>query len=171
MKLRIITIASVAALATLACAFVFLPQNLTVVRGRVISGNLSSLFNSDNNRLVVRNGVRVTNYDNPVDIQAEVICGQSNPTTMTLRIESSASTLGLVEYVEMYNWTTNQFDQVYRGPITRDEVATQVPVANCGQYTLPSGQMKVRYWVDARGPVTANSWTVSLDELTWDVNF
>ena len=171
MKTRLVSLSALVTLTALACAIVFAPQDMTVVRGTVVSGNLFSLSNSDDNRLVVKNGVRASLYDNPIDIQAQVVCGQPNPRSMTLRLESSASTLGLVEYVEMFNWSLNQFQEVYRGPITRVEVARRIDVPNGGRFTGNVGQMRVRYWVDARNPVMTSKWTVSLDELTWDVDF
>lgn len=171
MKSKLLCLGLVAAIAAAVHAFVFAPQTMTVVRGKVVSGNMGSLFNSDNDRLVVRNSVRVSAYDNPVDILAQVVCGQPNPLSMKLRLESSASTLGLVEYVEMFNWSLNRYEEVYRGNISQTEAGRIVTIPNGGRFTGSGGQMQVRYWVDARGPVTANSWTVSLDELTWDVEF
>lgn len=171
MKNRLVLALSAIGLAAMSFAFVFGPQSLTVVRGQVVSGNLGSLLSSDNNRLVVRSGVRVTTYDNPIDILGQVVCGQPNPSSIVLRIEDSASTSGLVEYVEMWNWSTNRFEEVYRGAISTTETARQIAVPNGGRFTNSGGQMQIRYWVDSRGPVLTPTWTVSLDELTWDVNF
>ena len=171
MKSRLISLSALVALVAIACATVFVPQDMTITRGSIVSGNLFSLSSSDNDRLVIKSGIKATIYDNPIDFQSQVVCGQPNPTSMTLRLETSASTVGLVEYVEMFNWTTNRFEEVYQGPISRNETARQIPVPNGGRFTGNVGQMRVRYWVDQKHPVATIKWTVAIDELTWDVNF
>jgi hypothetical protein len=168
-KVNLLVLAALSA--ALACAAVFTPQTLRVIRGQVVEGNLASLWTSDDDRLVIANGVRTSPYDNPVDIEVQVVCGQPDPRSMKLRIESSASTLGLTEYVELFDWTQNRFVEVYRDRIATSDVAQVVDIPGSGRFTGNVGQMRVRYWVDARGPVTAPRWRVSLDELTWDVQF
>ncbi|MCW5937180.1 MAG: hypothetical protein KIT11_07735 [Fimbriimonadaceae bacterium] len=171
MKKLGLAIVSLFALSTVASAFVFPPQMLNVHRGRIVSGGLFSLFESDNDRLVVENGIKTSPYDNPVDVEGEVVCGSSNPAAMSLVIESAATTLGLVEYVEMWDWSLNRYVEVYRGPITLSDTVRQVQINQCQRFTAAGGQMKVRYWVDNRGPVVAGKWRVGLDQLNWDVTF
>ncbi len=171
MRTKTLALTSILALTAMAAAFVFGPQQMTVKRGRVVEGTLGSLQSSDNNRLVVENGIRISGYDNPIDIEGEVVCGAPDPQTMTLAIESAATTVGLVEYVEMWEWNSNRFVEVYRGPIRRTDTRTVVDIPLCWRFTGSGGQMKIRYWVDARGPVTLPKWRVALDELTWDVNW
>ncbi|MBS1723889.1 MAG: hypothetical protein JSS66_13155 [Armatimonadetes bacterium] len=162
---------ALAASAVVALATVVFPQQLTVVRGQVVSGSLASLFDSDDNRLVVKGGPKLSPYDTPVNLEFATLCSTPNPQRLILTLETSTNASGLVQYVDMFEWQTNTWVPLDQREITKTDSTLTLDIPTCWRFAKSdTGEMRLRYWVSHFGPISQKSWTIGIDKMTWEVD-
>jgi len=168
---RLLCLLTALALAAFAAAFVVFPNTYTVTRGKWVSGNVGSLMSSDDDRLVVQMGPKVSFYDAPLDLQFDALCSTDQPSVLLLELESKANAQGLLQYIEMFEWQSGQWVTLDVRPVSTTDETTQLNIPTCWRFAKPgTGQMRLRYWVSNIGPVTIPNWKVSIDKLAWDVD-
>lgn len=177
MKLRprkrshLVLIATAAGLACFAAAQFVFPQQVTVFRGKYVSGNLSSFFNSDDDRFVVTGGPTMNAYEAPLDLRLETVCGTNSPQRLVMTYETRANTPNLVQYVDMWEWTSSQWVTVDLRAVTTSDKSVTLDIPLCWRFADPtSGAMKMRFWVGSVGPTVIPNWQVSIDKMVWDVD-
>lgn len=166
-------VACLFALAASVAAFAVLvvPQQMSLVRGRIVSGNLGSLFQSDDNRLVLAPGPTVVGYETPLDLRLSALCSTESPQRLLLTIESRATSPGLIQYVEMWEWSSGMWVEVDQRALSLTDTRSTIDIPTCWRFAKPvTGEMRLRYWVGNRTPVAVPNWTVLLDEVVWDVD-
>jgi hypothetical protein len=168
---RFILTSLATALAVAASAVVVNPQTFTIVRGQVVSGNLSSVFASDDNSLVVRKGPTVAGYEAPLDIMLTAVCSTPNPQRLILNYETRANVAGLTQYVQMWEWSSGSWVELDRLALTMTDAQRQVDIPLCWRFAKPvTGEMRLRFWVANQGPVGASQWAIAIDQMTWEVD-
>ncbi|MBS1716033.1 MAG: hypothetical protein JST30_17030 [Armatimonadetes bacterium] len=168
---RLASLLLVLAVAAFAAAFIVFPNTITVTRGKLVSGNVNSLVSSDDDRLVVQMGPKLSFYDAPLDLQFDALCSTDTPSVLLLDLETKANAAGLVQYVEMFEWQSGQWVTLDVRPVSTTDQTTQLNIPTCWRFAKPgTGQMRLRYWVSNIGPVTIPNWKVSIDKLNWDVD-
>ncbi|MBA3726813.1 MAG: hypothetical protein H0W86_10260 [Armatimonadetes bacterium] len=106
------------------------PHTLTYRRGSNISGGLSSLFFSDDQKLVSRPGAVFSTQLAPVLIELAGTASYPNPGTLRFTLESSATTTSLVQKVFLYDYTTATFVEFDSRPTTTGDVTIDVLTAS-----------------------------------------
>ena len=166
-----LALAAAVVLTSAALAVIVIPQQLTVFRGKVVSGNLSSVFTSDNNRLVVMGGPTINGYEAPLDVRFDALCSTDLPSRLVLTLETKANSPGLTQYVDMFEWNSNQWVTLDTREVSMVDTTMNLDIPVCWRFAKPgTGQMKLRYWVANQGPVTIPNWSVGIDQMNWDVD-
>lgn len=168
---KLLSVGFAGVLTCLVLAQVVFPQQVTIFRGKYIAGTMASLFESDDNRFVVGGGPTMTAYEAPLDVRIETVCGTATPQRLVMTYETKANTVGLVQYVDMWEWTSGQWVTVDLRPVTLNDQKVVLDIPLCWRFTQPNtGAMRMRFWVGANGPTVVPNWTVSIDQMVWDVD-
>ncbi len=142
------------------------PLSFTVFRGVLESGDLASLLDSDNNYVVVRNGITALGTESPIMVR---VSGQSplqTPTTFQFTVENKVSITGLNQLIDLYDYALGRFVNAdVRAASTNDAVVTVTgSVAN-----VETGTRNVQSQIQVRpaGPLFTNTWRSYLDQTIW----
>jgi hypothetical protein len=93
-----------------------------------------------------------------------------SPSSLSVNIESAVNTVGLTQTIELFNFNSQQFEQVDSrdGSFDVDEVVTIDLTGNIANYVQPgTGNIQTRVGWRATGPTLFYPWTVRLDQLFW----
>lgn len=146
---------------------IFLPGSLAVNPGIIIGGNLASLAQSDDNRLIIRPGIVFSTGQFPVSVVVQGVASTSSPTSLKLVVESSASSQNIFESIEAFNFTTGVYDLLFAGQSQTSDMSRVLTIANPSSHIGPGNVVRARVRYRANGPVFAYPWQARLDELTW----
>jgi len=152
-------------------ATIVTPQQYSINRGKWVSGNLASLFSSDNDFLVVKGGPRLSSYDTPVDVRMATLCSTPNPQRLILNMETKVNSPNLIQYIEMFEWNSNQWVTLDQRQMSLFDTTTTIDIPSCWRFAKPiTGEMQLRFWVSNNGPVVTSNWAVSFDTVHWIVD-
>jgi hypothetical protein len=157
---------------TAAGALDFFPTTLTPIRGNLVSGTLASLLTSDNNRLVYRPGVVLSNQLAPVQYEVLGTAPQQTASTLRFRIESHASSASISQKIEMYDYVAGAFVTVdTRNLTTTDNLIEAVVSTNASRY-IQAGTRQTRTRIEFRatGPTLGFPWESRVDLAMWRLN-
>ena len=139
-----------------------------LVRGVTVSGNLASLQNSDDNRLILRPGVVFTSQQAPIEFVVEGTSSELDPSHLRMSIEGLASAASILRIVELYNFDTDAYEQVASAAVGTSENTTNIDIAaNAGRFVSASGTIRSRVFAKAGGPVFTVPWSYSTDHISW----
>ncbi|MDQ2987240.1 MAG: hypothetical protein M3R13_11090 [Armatimonadota bacterium] len=82
------------------------PTSFSMVRGSVFSGNLASLVNGDDDRLVMRPGFVFSVGEPPVQVRLNATAPSASPNGFSFSVESSASFGSAQQKVWLWNYVT-----------------------------------------------------------------
>jgi hypothetical protein len=88
------------------------PDELTVLRGFYVSGDVSDVAESDDSYLKFNQGITLLPSDPQVWLAFDGTIPIDNPISLSVAIEAHANTVGLTQTVDMYNFVTGQYEQV-----------------------------------------------------------
>jgi hypothetical protein len=144
--------------------------SMNLVRGQIVGGGLSELHTSNDQYLQLRPGVTFSSSQRPIVLDLETTTPNSSPAGMQIVIESRASGNNIRQWVELYNFVTNQWVEVDSRVAPTTDVRIAIPVTNQAQF-IEAGtrRMTARISYKAEGPVFAYPWTIRIDQATWNV--
>jgi hypothetical protein len=145
------------------------PTSFTLIGGRLASGGLTSLLESDNNRLVVNPGVVFSTGEPPIQLRVESTAPTQSPTGFAFSVESSASFGGCLQSVSLYNFELGVYESLQSQIIaTTDDTVNVVVRANPGRF-IQAGTSTVRALVAFRAtaPAFAYPWSARVDKAWW----
>lgn len=148
------------------------PESFTLPRGIALSGTLSSLFASDDNRLVIRPGIVLSSVEAPAQLQVLTTAPFLGASQLTFRVEASVNQANLTERIYLFNQTTSQYDLLDTAPATLSDTVRQVTVtgANVSNYINgATSQMKALVTFKASGPILAYPWQARIDQTVWQL--
>ena len=143
------------------------PSAFTVVRGKLISGDLTSLASIDQNYLVVQTGVTINANDPPIQV---VLNGNaSQGTASNLEVDLTAHCInGSGQAIDAWNWTTNSYVQIDSRNSTSTDSTVKVSIPNPNQY-IQSGtnavQLRIRYF--RVSGIVSIAWNSFIDQAIW----
>ena len=145
------------------------PTKLTVYRGFVIAGGLPELLQSDDKRLVVNPGVTLNSVESPVTLRLDTTAPSQTATALRFFLEAQASTTGLTQVVELWDYTANAWVQIdSRGASPNVDARIVLLVANPNNF-IQSGtramRAQIRYFQS--GPIASFPWQVRVDQSVW----
>lgn len=147
------------------------PTSLSAIRGIILSGNVASLANSDDNRLVVRPGIVFSTSEAPVQLVIEGTAPTTALNRMTFTLESFANVANIQQRLELYNFVTNIYETADVRPAPTSETSANIIVNGVLSRFVETGTLKVRAKISYRavGPVFSYPWTASIDQAVWNV--
>jgi hypothetical protein len=146
------------------------PSFLDIIRGTVVSGNLASLVNSDDNRLVMEPGIVLVSNQAPIEIVVEGDSAELDPTLLRMSIEAVASAGSIQRTVELFNFDTSLYEEVASGAVGTSENTVNIDIAsNPGRFVAADGTIRARLKNRANGPVLIWPWTGSIDKIAWEL--
>lgn len=140
----------------------FSPAGFTVLQGTQTGGNLASLVDSDNNRLVVQQA-------NGSDVQVEFTATSTNLLVGQLQfvMESSTSLVKAIQEVELFDYAANAFVPVNTSTIPSTDVTITVSPPNPSRFLHPvTRQMRARVTYPLGWSSSRNS-SLSIDRVGW----
>ncbi len=145
---------------------IVLPNGFNIFRGTLISGNLNSLLRSDDDYLVVRNGVTALRTESPITVDVSYTSPTQTSAGLKFQWENKVSITGLEQRLEAKNYVTGTFVQLDRRAASTTDTVITVNVPNPNDFIEAGTRaMKTRGRVNPSGPVFTNTWTSSCD--TW----
>lgn len=150
------------------------PQNVptgafTVLRGFVLSGNLASLQQVDNDRLVVQRGFVPNSSDAPIQVVVEGVSPVTAPSQVRFDLTAQASSASLAQKIELFNFANNGYDTLdLRQATLTDSTATVTVAANAFQYVDPgTGTVRAKVSYKPNAPIQSSNYTASLNKTSW----
>ena len=142
-----------------------------MVRGSVVSGTLASLFNSDDNRLVMRPGIVFSTSEAPLQMQVDATAQSTTASTFRFKVESAANQGNIRQTISLFNFNTNSYEQLdTRIATTNDTVVEIVVTTNASRFVNPAtGAVRSLIAWKAAGPVFSYPWLVSVDQVRWQI--
>ncbi|MDQ2985845.1 MAG: hypothetical protein M3R13_03880 [Armatimonadota bacterium] len=86
------------------------PASFSMVRGLVAGGNLASLGESDDNRLVLNPGIVFSAGEPPVQIRFDATAPSASPSGFSFAVESRASFPNCLQSVALWNYTLGVYE-------------------------------------------------------------
>ena len=140
----------------------------TTIRGIVVDGDVTDVFESDDLYLQYNPGFTLNSAEPPVWVEFEGTVA-SVPQWLNLKLESSANTPGIAQTVEMFNFETEQFELVDTRPTTFNVDTTHnvaIPVPN--EFVQPGTNLvRARNGWRQDGFTLLFPWTVRIDFVVW----
>jgi hypothetical protein len=150
---------------------VLTPVSFSFYRGSLISGDLGSLWFSDNDALKARPGFAFFAGEFPLQTIIETIAPTNNILTLKFALEASVSAANIVQKIELYNFSTNRWVVFDTEPATQtDSVVNVIVTQNPAQY-VNAANHRLRAKVSYRpvAGVLAFPWSAGMDQTVWTV--
>ncbi len=139
--------------------------------GTLASGDLPEVILSDDQYLQVN---AASEFDQtPVAIEFTGTLSSSTPHSMSVVLEAQVNTVGLGQRIEMFNYFTEQFEQIDESlaSFATDTVVNVNVPDDIGDYVEDgTGRVKTRVSWFANAPTLLFPWEISIDQFTWNVN-
>lgn len=146
------------------------PTSLTVTRGSIISGGLSSLLESDDQDLALGIGRTLAASQAPIEIQVGGTVDADGASFLQFKIEGSATIAQIRQTVQLFDYQAGQWVTVDSRQIgTTDGIVTTNRNDNPTRF-LQGGQLRVRllYKKDGARPITP--WVLKIDQIAWTIS-
>ncbi len=146
------------------------PTSFAVFRGTRESGGLSSLATSDDNYMVIRNGVTALRSESPITLRVAAASPGESPTELKFAVENRVSISGLTQRIDLYNYTLGRYDLLDQRTASQTDTVVTVTTATPVDY-VENGTRKIQSQLRIRadGPVFTNTWRAFVDETTWEI--
>ncbi len=148
----------------------FVPDSFTAFRGIYVSGTLDDVLASDDSYLKYHPGFTISSTEAPVWLIFDGVYPDNGPTDLIVSLEATATTPSLTQTIEMFNWNTQQYEQVDSSDASfnNDTVFSKDVTAGITRYVDPdTGAVRSRFGWRATGLVLQYPWTISIDQVKW----
>ncbi|MDQ2986132.1 MAG: hypothetical protein M3R13_05355 [Armatimonadota bacterium] len=145
---------------------------MSVQPGVLISGNLVSLQNSDDDKLRASPGIVFSISVPPVQVTVEGTSPSSDPASLDFVFDGAVSSPSVEHSIQFYNFESGQFETLYqRFGSTVDTYALASATGDVSRFVEP-GTRRVRAKMTYRvlAPVFAYPWRVEIDRGIWMIS-
>lgn len=144
-------------------------SDLQVIQGKRISGNLTSTFNTDDVRFVVNPLVASGSNRGGASIQVLSNSPTSVPIELRFMVESSLGSGSASQSIELFNYTTQQFESMdTRAASTADTVVEVSVTSNASRFVDPiTKAVKARFGYRQSG--SSSPWSMRIDQIQWTI--
>ncbi|MCW5947704.1 MAG: S8 family serine peptidase [Fimbriimonadales bacterium] len=146
------------------------PNGLNVLFGTQIGGNLQSLLQSDDNKLVVRTAPPIGLGSHSTNVVVTGTSSVLNPSKLIFAVEQSASTFPVNLKLELFNYVTNSYEQVdLRAGTSGDAFAVVTITSNPSRFVHGvSGEVRASLKLYEDGAVALGG-SVRYDLVRWEI--
>jgi hypothetical protein len=147
------------------------PDAYSILRGRYIAGELEDLFTSNNSYLVIQAGLTLFLTEPPVWVEVTGNAPTANPSVLTFTVEAHVDTENLMQKIELYNYVTQEYEEVdYRPASTSDEVVEVIISNNPARFIDPNTlRMNAHLSWKPSGLIPFSSWQAQIDQSIWTI--
>jgi hypothetical protein len=143
------------------------PASARVLRGVLVSGGVLQARVSDDSHMTVRNGEAATTAHVMVEFAAQAPL--FIPASITFTLEAKATTTGLVQRIDLFDWVAGSWVEVDARPAPLVDQVVEVPVIEPARFVnAGSRSMKARVRLKAEMPGVP-SWALQVDRVAWTV--
>jgi glucose/arabinose dehydrogenase len=145
-------------------------NSVAIFRGANIGGDLTSTYLSDDRYMRFSEGPILLPNDVAISLVFDGVLPSDSPSEHQIVLESQASTIGLANTVETWNWTTNSYDVVDQSAATSgiDSVRLIDLSSSNRQYVQDgSGAVRARLSWRRSGTIAIFPWEVKIDQMVW----
>jgi hypothetical protein len=145
------------------------PSSIDVSPGVIVSGGLTDILESDNQRLVVRPGVVFSNASYPIVVRATgFIPPGTGDHALTIRVEAHATSGTIVQRIRLYDPFQQKWEEVRIGFSSITDTVVEATVNDPERFQTPASGMTVaEVSYRAAGPVFAYPWHARIDQIQW----
>ena len=148
------------------------PNTLTVFRGILISGSAADIADSDDQYVSCLPGFTLNSDELPIWLETETAVQNAPLQAMTFELEANANTPGLSQYIELFNYLTNDYElfDVSAASFSTDSTVVVTATGDLSRF-VESGtnQMRARTGWQATSFTLLFPWTVNVDHVSWTV--
>ena len=145
-------------------------DEFTIVRGRLNSGDLSDLAESDDNYFSMNPGITLDNTEPPVWLEFNGMSSVLVPEYLEFRYESAANTPGLLEVVELWNPNDKQFEVIASQPAQTTDQLNKIQLdGDLSRFVESDRSMKARMSWKRNGLLFVFPWAINIDQALWFV--
>ncbi len=146
------------------------PTQVAVRLGRLNRGTLASLATNDNDVYEVCKFFVPNQQVPPVNVEIEAVVGAGYPVaSLSLLVASSATSTGLRQDVELWNWTTGQWTNSTTRNLTTTEAPSLVFGSVANHFDPATRRVRARLRVSAVAPVSQPNWCYRVDQAAWQI--
>jgi probable HAF family extracellular repeat protein len=146
-----------------------LPRSYTLLRGAVMSGNLNSLFYSDDQYLLLRPHIVLSQTEAPIQAEISSLCPYPSPAVLRLVVESSVNISNVTRKIEVFHFTTQRWVELDSRTAPTNDDRLEFSLAPSSHYIGPQFELRVRLSFRPAGMVLFYPWQARLDEVAWRV--
>ncbi|MBL8065085.1 MAG: hypothetical protein JNM34_04410 [Chthonomonadaceae bacterium] len=140
----------------------------TIRLGRLNSGNLVSLIDDDGNQYEICKFLVPNQSTPPINVEFDSVVGADYPANnIEFKVVSSATTTGLQQNVELWNWTNGTWDSSNLQNMLLTEQSSLTAGVSGNHIQPATRQVRARVRVAVTGLVLSSNWCVRLDQATW----
>ena len=148
------------------------PDELTVIRGRQVAGELADQFQSDDSRMVFQPGITLNSDEPPVWLMLDGTSPMDTPSILEFTLETQVDTPGVTQTVELFNYVSQEFEQVDSRvtSFNEDAVVEIVVDTDPGRFIDPE-TLEVKAQLTWMPPplVLTYPWNLRIDQAIWRV--
>ena len=147
------------------------PDSFSLFRGMLTGGGLSDLFASEDSWMTVLPGITLNQAERQVQL---VIVGTSpteTPSELRIRVEAHAEINNIGQWIELWNYDTNSYEQVDFMIATTVDSIVEVSITTNPERFIQAGtkEMKAKISYKEAGIVLFFPWLISFDQTVWAI--
>jgi hypothetical protein len=145
------------------------PASFQWTRGQHLTGGLSSLWFDNGVYMTARAGATFPQSSPLAQLEVLTFSPEMNPGGLRFDVDSKVNTSGLTMTLELYNWFTESWTQIYSGAATTTDSRVTGVVQFPFLYVNEDAEILGRVAWRRTGPIVVFPWTVSVDQTQWVV--
>jgi glucose/arabinose dehydrogenase len=148
---------------------VSIPTALSLFRGSIISGGLTDIQTSDDQRLILRPGVVFSNSEQPIQLIGTSVSPFQTLTQLKVSVESQVSAANIQQRLYLYDYVTQSFEEVALGLATLSDSTLEATLNSNINRFVESGTRAVQAKVGYRSlsAVFVYPWMSRVDRIAW----
>jgi hypothetical protein len=142
------------------------PVTARVLRAVLVSGGVVQARVSDDAYMKVQNGSAAVSQS---EVRFAAPAPTFTPTSITFTLEASVTTTGVLQSIDVFDWTAGAWVTVDARPATLVDQVVSVPLADPARFVAPGSRTmtgRARLMADGSG---APLWSALVDRVAWTV--
>lgn len=139
-----------------------------IVRGRIVSGGLSSLWQQDGDYLVIRSGVVVNASDPPIQVVIDGVCPNATPARLHALRTVSVTSPNLRVEGYLYDWQSGSWQKQDNRYAVQFDQFVDMPTPDPSRFIRqPDGLVRMKIAFSKYGPLSSSQWQARFGFAGW----
>jgi len=144
------------------------PTSYQVVKGVYVSGGISELTNSDDQRFVAKRGPFLSATEAPVQVAVTGTSPSQNPTTLKIVLEANVNTPNLKQTIELWDYVAGAYVQVDTRTATQSDSVVEINATSPARFVKAgTKEIKAKFSWKLSGFGSQVIWSASIDRAIW----